>query len=198
MKHLSSVLALVCAALSGCESPPVYIPPAFGTWEDNAYEVELLGDTHPVRQKPHPVAGIQVQWFRPSPGAKPTFWRYRVPAVALVTDSQANGGRPASRADYKPGQMGYLDAMVILVDHHYHPLAPGPYRSRRLRVTGKQMAGSPDCPVGKGTVHPGSDPNLPFSEMGWGLETDRSHIQDLGPLPPHTRPYFPPSIAHPR
>ena len=47
-----NLLVIICLGISGCESPPVYIPPAVGTWEGNAFQVVLLGKKHSIRERP--------------------------------------------------------------------------------------------------------------------------------------------------
>jgi hypothetical protein len=191
-----SVFAAVCFALCGCESPPVHIPPTLGTWTGNAFEVRLLGDKHPMRDKPK-VQGSEQLRFMETERGEVMSWNYLVGAVTLEWGRSLTAKAPLTRSEYEPGQIGDLEGMVVLVDERGYPFDPAPYRNRSLRVSGKLMAGMPRCALDNGQLRACYNPVLPFSVMMWCLETSRGQIQDLGPVAAGAHPYFPPSVVDP-
>jgi len=191
-----SLLGGICFALIGCESPPVYIPPTVGTWTGHAFEVRLVGDKHPIHDRPKDARPDQVRVMQRDNG-EAISWFYLIPAVTLEWGRQLTTKPPMSRADYEPGQIGHTDAMVVLADSSGYPLDPAQYRDRRLRVSGKLMAGQPRCSRDQGHLRAHYDPVLPFSVMMWTLSTSPGHIEDLGPVAPGSESYFPRSIMYP-
>jgi len=140
------------------------IEPATGIWTGNSYPVLLLGEKHTGKPAKAAETGpVLIQ--RDSKGDRIAYF-YVSKAATLEWGRQLTSKPPMSQAEYEPGQVGLVEAMVVLVDSHGYPLDATPYAGRKLRVTGRLTAGGPKSPVDGSQLRANYDPKLPFQVSG--------------------------------